>query len=49
MFSSSGSDGVYLPGYDAWIPHDGIEAMSYRLQVNVPVAQRAVATGKLVS
>ena len=49
MLSSSGSDGVYLPGYDAWIPHDGVEAMAYRLQVNVPVAQRAVATGKLVS
>lgn len=48
MLSSSGSDGVYLPGYDAWIPHDGSEPIAYRLQVEVPAAQRAVATGRLV-
>ncbi|MDH3390042.1 MAG: M1 family aminopeptidase, partial [Gammaproteobacteria bacterium] len=49
MFSSSGSDGAYLPGYDAWIPHDGSEPIAYRLQVEVPAAQRAVASGRLVS
>ncbi len=48
MLSSSGSDGVYLPGYDAWIPHDGSEPIAYRLQVEVPAAQRAVATGRLL-
>ena len=49
MLSSRGGDGVYLPGYDAWIPHDGSESITYRLQVEVPTTQRAVATGRLVS
>lgn len=47
--SSSGSDGAYLPGYDGWIAHDGIATIAYRLQVSVPLPQRAVATGRLVS
>jgi aminopeptidase N len=46
--SSSGSDGVYLPGYDAWIPRDERGLMDYRMMVTVPPGQRAVATGKLV-
>lgn len=46
--SSSGEDGAYLPAYDSWIPQPTAESMSYRLQVKVPVAQRAVATGKLI-
>ncbi len=47
--SSSGVDGVYLPGYDAWIPQDAGGYMSYHLMVSVPPGQRAVATGKLIS
>ena len=49
MLSSSGSDGVYLPGYDAWIPMDDSAPISYRITVKLPAAQRAVATGKLIS
>ena len=46
--SSSGDDGVYLPGYDAWIPQDDAYLIRYRLLVKVPPEQRAVATGELV-
>ena len=49
MQSSSGEDGVYLPGYDAWIPQDGTGRIRYRMSVKLPADQRAVATGKLVS
>jgi len=49
MLSSSGDDGFFLPGYDAWIPRDEGGRISYRLTVTVPLGQRAVATGKLVS
>ncbi len=49
VFSSSGSDGFYLPGYDAWIPWDETGRINYRLSITVPSGQRAVATGKLVS
>ncbi len=49
MLSSSGSDGFFLPGYDAWIPQDDSGRMRYRMTVTVPPGQRAVATGKLVS
>jgi len=45
--SSGGADGVYLPGYDDWIPNSG-ESIRYRLQVTLPLPQLAVATGKLV-
>lgn len=48
MHGSSGSDGVYLPAYDNWIPHHGFESIRYRLQVRLPGSERAVATGKLV-
>ena len=44
---SSGADGAYLPGYEDWIPRDPAMPLRYRLQVSVPSAQRAVATGKL--
>ena len=47
MRSSGGPDGIYLPGYDGWIPHSG-EAIDYRLQVTLPLPQLAVATGQLV-
>jgi len=47
--SSSGDDGAYLPGYDNWIPQPDSVPMVYRLQVRVPAAQRAVASGKLIS
>jgi len=46
--ASTGADGVYLPGYDAWIPHNLAERLEYRLRVTLPSAQPAVATGKLV-
>ena len=49
MLSSSGSDGVYLPGYAAWIPQHDAGPIRYRLTVKLPPDQRAVATGKLVS
>jgi hypothetical protein len=45
--SSSGPDGVYLPGHDFWIPREPALRLSYRLQVSVPSAERAVATGRL--
>jgi hypothetical protein len=47
--SSSGRDGVYLPGYDAWIPQDEAGLIRYRMLVKVAPGERAVATGKLVS
>ena len=49
VFSSGGSDGFFLPGYDAWIPWDETGRIKYRLTITVPSGQRAVATGKLVS
>jgi len=48
LTSSSAADGVYLPGYDGWIPHPAGRLMDYQLVVSVPSAQRAVVTGKLV-
>ena len=48
LTSSSAADGVYLPGYDSWIPHPVGMPMRYQLEVNVPITQRAVVTGKLV-
>ncbi|MGB5326659.1 MAG: M1 family aminopeptidase [Gammaproteobacteria bacterium] len=49
MLGSSGSDGVYLPGYDAWIPQHDAGPIRYRITVKLPPDQRAVVTGKLVS
>ena len=46
--ASSGADGLYLPAYAGWIPHDYRLPMRYRLRVEVPGGQRAAATGKLV-
>lgn len=46
--SGSSADGAYLPGYDRWIPIAPGEPMRYRLRVEVPGTQRAVATGELV-
>jgi hypothetical protein len=46
--SSSASDGVYLPGYDDWLPHPAGVQMRYQLVVKVPATQRVVVTGKLV-
>jgi aminopeptidase N len=48
LTSSSAADGVYLPGYDGWIPHPAGMPMRYQLTVSVPGTQRAVVTGKLV-
>ncbi|MDH3218082.1 MAG: M1 family aminopeptidase [Gammaproteobacteria bacterium] len=48
QYASSGSDGVYLPGWEAWIAHDDEEPVRFRMRVTVPASQRAVATGKLV-
>jgi len=49
LSSSSGSDGVYLPGYDAWIPLDEAGLIRYRMLVKVAAGERAVASGKLIS
>ena len=49
MVSSHGEDGTFLPAWDAWIPHERGQALSFRLQVSVPAWLRAVATGKLVT
>ena len=49
IFSSSGSDGFFLPGYDAWIPWTETGRVNFRLTIRVPSGPRAVATGKLVS
>jgi aminopeptidase N len=49
LLGSSGRDGVYLPGYDAWIPQDKAGPIRYRMLVKVPSGQLAVATGKLIS
>ena len=48
LTSSSDADGVYLPGYDGWIPHPAGMPMRYQLTVSVPGTQRVVVTGKLV-
>jgi aminopeptidase N len=48
LTSSSAADGVYLPGYDGWIPHPAGRSMRYHLTLSVPRTQRAVVTGKLV-
>lgn len=48
LTSSSAGDGVFLPGYDDWIPHPVDALMRYQLKVSVPAAHRVVATGKLV-
>jgi hypothetical protein len=48
LTASSGADGAYLPAYEDWIPRDPAVALRYRLQVSVPAAQRAVATGKML-
>ncbi len=47
-YSSSGSDGAFLPAYAAWIPQDLSTPIAYRLTVRVPIAQRAVASGTLI-
>ena len=47
--SSFGADGSFIPAYDAWIPHDYSAPVSYRLEVDVPDSQRAVATARLIS
>lgn len=47
LTASSGADGVYLPGYDYWIPRDPAYPLRYRMRVSVPAAERAVATGRL--
>lgn len=49
MLSSNGRDGLFLPGYDAWIPLDVAGPMQYRMVVKLPLPGRAVATGRLVS
>lgn len=49
VYSSSGSDGFFLPGYDAWIPQDQSGRIKYRMTIKVPSGQPVVATGKLVS
>ena len=47
--SSYAADGVYLPGYDSWLPHPVGMPLSYRMTVLVPPGYRAVASGKLLA
>lgn len=48
LTSSSAPGGVFLPASDNWIPHARGALLRYRLDVTVPLTQRAVATGRLV-
>jgi hypothetical protein len=48
-YSSSGSDGAYLPAYSGWIPLDLSTPIVYRLGIRVPIEHRAVASGKLIA
>jgi aminopeptidase N len=48
LSSSSAPDGVFLPASDNWIPYARGPLLRYRLDVTLPVTQRAVATGRLV-
>ena len=44
----AGPEGSYFPAYAGWIPVTDDEWVTYRLRVEVPPGQRAVATGRLV-
>ena len=46
--TSADADGIYMPGYDAWIPHIPGERLEYRLRVILSPGLLAVATGKIV-
>lgn len=46
--SRGGSDGVYLPGYAAWLPHDDRDLVDFRASVEVPPTMRALLTGRLL-
>jgi len=41
-------DGTFLPAGSGWVPDTGNGPAPYRLTVEVPAGQRAVATGKLI-
>jgi len=42
------AEGSYLPGYAAWVADTGDDQVNFRLRVEVPITQRAVATGRLI-
>ena len=46
--ASSGVDGVFLPGYAAWLPAAERERIDFRLLLRLPPGQRAVASGRLL-
>ena len=43
----AGLEGSYLPGFVAWLADTGDEWVKFRLRVEVPMSQRAIATGRL--
>ncbi len=46
--SIHGKDGSFLPSWGSWIPQDPSQPFTFRLEMKVPVSQRAIATGRLV-
>ena len=47
LSAAAGADGAYLMASAAWIPETGDDWITYRLTVEVPAPNRAVATGRL--
>lgn len=42
----AGAEGVFLPGYAAWVPDSGESQISYRVRARVPEPYRIVGTGR---
>jgi aminopeptidase N len=42
----AGAEGVFLPGYAAWVPDSGESQISYQVQARVPEPFRVVGTGQ---
>ena len=42
----SGKDGVFLPGYRAWLPDSGESLVAYSVQATVPKPYRVAGTGR---
>lgn len=43
----AGAEGVFLPGYAAWVPDSGDSPVTYRVQARVPKPYRIAGTGQL--
>src|SRR5262249_52217020 len=41
--------GTYLPGGSGWYPELGVDVFSYRVTLDLPVAQRGLVPGRLLS